>query len=302
MNNVYLRSNHNIKNISLKLFISLLPLIIAGFYKNGIKLYQHNLVGIFGLLKPLLFSLLGFIIGVLVNIIYHYILRKDKDKFLNIVFNSFHPIYGIIIASVISINTNILLFSFITFIMFLISKFFKNTKFNVMAATALIIILIFYLTGNFSFSNVYEISTVLNLNTLDYLIGMGSGGINTSFVLFILISFLFLASQDYYKKSIALSSSIVFSSIMIIYSIINNQVGLVLENIFANGILFCFVFIATETLSSSYTKSGQIVFGTLVGGLTFLLFLIEPTLAALGAILIVSLLHLFIDYICLKKS
>ena len=148
--------------------------------------------------------MLGFIIGVLVNIIYHYILRKDKDKFLNIVFNSFHPIYVIIIASVISINTNILLFSFITFIMFLISKFFKNTKFNVMAATALIIILIFYLTGNFSFSNVYEISTVLNLNTLDYLIGMGSGGINTSFVLFILISFLFLASQDYYKKSIAL--------------------------------------------------------------------------------------------------
>ena len=302
MRNVYLRSSHNIKTISLKLLLSLIPLILAGFYKNGIKLYLNDLVNIYGLFKPLIFTLVGFIIGALINIVYEYIIKKNKEKLNEVIFKSFHPIYGVIIASIISINTNLLLFSIITFVIFLISKLIKETKFNVMAATALLIILIMNLTGDFTFFNIYESSKILSLNTLDYLIGMGSGGINTSFVLFLLISLIFLIKEDYYKKGIPLFSTLIFSVLVIMDCIYRNQIGLILENIFANGILFCFIYIAPDSLSSSYTRKGQVIFGMLTGLLTFLLFLIEPTLAALGAILIVSLLYKLIDYICLKKA
>ncbi len=302
MNDVYLRSHYNIKTISFKILLSLIPLILAGFYKNGLKLYLNDLVNIFGLFKPLVFTILGFIIGSLVNIIYMYLIKKDKDKLLEMIFSSFHPLYGVIIASIISINTNIFLFLIITFIILFLTKFIKEAKFNIMAFTSLLIILIFNLTGTFTFLNIYESTTVLNLNTLDYLLGMGSGGVNTSFVLFLLISFIMLSKEDFYKKSIALFSILVFSVMMIIYCAYTNQIGIVLENIFANGILFSYIYVAPETLSSSYTKKGQIIFGFLVGFLTFLLFLIEPSLAALGAILIVSLLHKVIDHICLQKA
>ncbi len=302
MKKVYLRSDYNVEKISLRILISLIPLILTGFYKNGIKLYSNNLVNIFGLFKPIIFTSLGFLIGALVNIIYEKSIKKNEDNLKEIVFSSFHTIYGIIIASVISINTNILLFVLVTFIIFFISKFIKEAKFNVMAASALLIILIIHLTGDFTFLNAYESSKELSLSTIDYLIGMGSGGINTSYVLFLIISLIFLIKEDYYKRGIALFSTLVFSGLIVIYGVFNNQVGLILENIFSNGILFCYIYIATDSLSSSYTKKGQNVFGMLVGLLTFILFLIEPSLAALGAILIVSILHKPIDYICLKKA
>lgn len=301
MKDVYLRSNYNVKTISYKVLLSLLLLILSGFYKNGIKLYIHDLVGVYGLIKPLLFTVLGFLIGSLVNIIYLKI-KKNKLNLKESIFSSFHPVYGVIIASVISINTNIILFTSVTFVILLLSKFITSSRFNVMAATALIITLIFNVVGNFSFLNAYEKSTVLSLDTMDYLLGRGYGGINTSYVLFLIISLIFLTKEDYYKKSIALFSSIVFSLLIVIYSIYDNNVGLILENIFSNGVLFCFIYIATEPLSSSYTKVGQIIFGVLTGLLTFLLYLIEPSLAALGAILIVSLLHQIIDEIVLKKA
>lgn len=301
MNNVYLRSSHSIKKIIFKVLFFLTPLILFGFYKNGIKLYINDLVGIYGLIKPILLVIIGFIIGCLVNIIYHK-LKKSSDTISEIILSSFHPLYGVIIASIISINTNIILFIIITFTSLLISKFMKETKYNIMAFTALLIILVINLTSEFSFLNSYEASRTLNLNTLDYILGMGSGGVSTSNILLLFISLIFLLKEDYYKKEIVLYCIIIFSFLIIIYSIYNNEVGLILENIFSNGSLFSFIFIAPDPLSSSYTKKGKIIFGILVGVIAFGLYLIEPSLAALGAILIVSLLYRFIDSILLQKA
>ena len=49
MKNVYMRDNNSIFKISIYYFISLLPLIIYGFYKNGIYLYLHNYTNVFGM-------------------------------------------------------------------------------------------------------------------------------------------------------------------------------------------------------------------------------------------------------------
>ena len=297
MKNIYLRSDYSVKKISLFILISLLPLIAGGFYKNGIKLFNSNLTGMYGAFKPLIFSLSGLLIGILVNIIYEYLIKKQREGFIDTVFSSFHPIYGLLIASVISINTNLLLFVLVTFLLLFASKFIKTTKINIPALGALLIILIMSLSSNFTFLNAYESSRVLNLDTLDYLIGKGSGGINTAYVIFLLFSLIILANQEFYKKSIPLFSSIVFALLITIYSGLNNNIGLVLDHLLTSGILFSFVYLGTEPLSSAYTKKGKIIFGVLIGLITFGLFLIYPPLSALGAILIVSLLHDFIDNI-----
>ena len=67
MKNIFLRSKYNIKYINWYVFLALLPLILAGFYKNGITLYQLHLTGLYGLLKPLIFDVLGLLIGIIVN-------------------------------------------------------------------------------------------------------------------------------------------------------------------------------------------------------------------------------------------
>ena len=117
------KSNNSIKRITLTYIISLLPLILFGFYKNGISLYIKKYVNILEMFKPLVIILLGFLIGATVNVIYEKKINKNKDNIKDIIFSSLHPIYGILIGCISSINTNIILFSLVTFIILLISKY-----------------------------------------------------------------------------------------------------------------------------------------------------------------------------------
>ena len=300
MKNVYLRSDCSIKKISTYILLSLIPLVLGGVYKHGIKLYTNDLVGFYGLLKPLIITLMGLFIGSLVNIIYERYIKKNKSALLDAVFSSFHPVYGILIASVVSINTNLILFMSVTAWVLFVSKFIKNINFNVTALAALLIILLMAIFDKFTFLNAYEASKVLNLNAIDYLVGMGSGGINTTYVIFLLVSLIILLEQSYYKRAIPLASGLVFMGLMFCYLLANGKLASILDNIFANGVLFSFIYVAPDSVASSYTRVGKIIFGSLIGIFTFGLYLIEPSLAALGAILIVSLLHSIIDKFCLR--
>ena len=289
-----IKSNNSIKKISFIYLISLLPLILFGFYKNGINLYLKGLINIFNMFKPILFIIIGFIIGILVNIIYEKYINKNKSKVIDIIFSSFHPIYGILIACISSINTNLILFTIITFIVLFISKF-LSLKINYIALTSLIIFFIMSMTNKFTFLNVYEASTNFNMNAIDYLFGKGSGGIFTTNILLLIVSYIILYNSKTYKKNIPIISTITFSILTIIYSILTNNIGNILNMLFTNGILFSFVFIATDFISSSYTKNGIIIYSILVGILTFVLYLINPALSSLGGILIASIFNSLID-------
>lgn len=300
MNKVFIKSNNSLKSIFKYVLLSLLPLIIYGFYKNGIKLFIQDYVSIYGLVLPLIFDFLGLIIGLLANIIYDKLITKNFINIKTSLYSSFHPIYGLLIASIISINTNLLLFIIISFTCLFISKFLKKNNLNIIALSALLIILLTDIFGTFTYLNLYEQSKVLNLVGLDYFLGMGSGGINTTCVLLLIISLLILCNKNYYKKEIPLYSSLVYIICIIIYSVFTQNIETILNNIFSNGILFSFVFIATEPLSSSCTAKGKIIYSIIIGLATFGLFLICPPLSALGGILIASICHDYIDKAMIK--
>lgn len=290
-----IKSNNSIKRICFNYFLSLLPLILFGFYKNGISLYIKKYINIFDMFRPLYFIFIGLFIGILVNIIYEKIIKKSKDKYMDIIFSSFHPLYGIIISCIISINTNILLFSSVTFIVLFISKFIKDNKINYIALSSLIIFFIMNMFDKFSFLNLYEASNKFNMDAIDYMFGRGSGGIFTTNIILLIIGFIVLSYSKIYKKSITIFSSITFIILTIIYCIFVNNIGNIMNMLFTNGILFNFVFVATDPLSSSYTKEGKIIYGVLVGLFTFFLYLINPVLSSLGAILIASILNYILD-------
>ncbi len=289
-----IKSDNSIKKISLIYFISLIPLILYGFYKNGISLYIKGYVNVLGMLKPLLFIIIGLLCGILSNIIYEKINKSNKN-ISDIIFSSFHMLYGVLIASVSSINTNLFLFSIVTFLVLFISKFIKNNKINIVALASLIIFFIMNIFHKFSFLNVYEVSNHFNMNAIDYLFGKGSGGIFTTNIILLIISFIILYCSKVYKKNVSLFSIISFSILTIIYSIFKNDIGNIMNILFTNGIMFSFIFIATDTVSSCYTKNGQIIYGILVGLITFILYLIQPQLSSFGGIFIASILNSLID-------
>lgn len=289
------KSNNSIKRITLTYIISLLPLILFGFYKNGISLYIKKYVNILEMFKPLVIILLGFLIGAIVNIIYEKKINKNKDNIKDIIFSSLHPIYGILIGCISSINTNIILFSLVTFIILLISKFIKNTKINYITLTSLIIFFIMNIFGKFSFLNAYEVSNNFNMNTIDYLFGKGNGGIVTTNILLLIISYIILYNSNIYKRNIPIYSFISFLLLTIIYCFIKNDIGNIMNMLFTNGILFSFVYIASEPNSSSYTRLGSTIYGIIVGVLSFIFYLINPALSSLGGIFIASIFNSLID-------
>lgn len=289
-----IKDDTSIKKISLTYILSLLPLILYGFYKNGIYLYIKKYISLPKMFKPLLLILIGFLIGASVNIIYLKLIKKSKDNIIDIIFSSFHPIYGILIASIISINTNILLFSVVSFAVLFISKFINN-KINLISLSSLIIFFIMNILNKFTFMNIYEQSSSFKMNAIDYMFGRGSGGILTTNILLIVLSFIILYNSKVYKKNIAIYSSSVFILLTTIYCILTKNIGNIMNMLFTNGILFSFVYVATEPVSSSYTKYGKEIYGILVGILTFIFYLINPALSSLGGILIASIFNSLID-------
>lgn len=274
----FVREETNIKKIISYLYISIIPLLIFGFYKNGIKSYD----GIY-ILHPLIIDLVGFASGTLVSII----LEKKKPL------TSFYPFYGLLSASLVFPNTSIIVFGLICFISLFIYKKINKNNVNIVCVIALIVILI---------SNFYETSylnLVINSNTnldgLDYLLGKGSAGLNASCTLLSLASYLYLSTKAFYKREIPLYSFLTYSILMVIYLSFIGDINSLFVRLLSNGTIFSLVFVSTMGTTSSYTKRGRICYALILGILLFILSFSFPSLAVISAIFLVSIMHKYID-------
>lgn len=274
----FVREETNIKKIISYLYISIIPLLIFGFYKNGIKGYD----GIF-ILHPLILDLVGFASGALVSII----LEKKKPL------TSFYPFYGLLSASLVFPNTSIIVFGLICFISLFIYKKINKNNVNIVCVIALIVILI---------SNFYETSylnLVINSNTnldgLDYLLGKGSTGLNASCTLLSLASYLYLSTKGFYKREMPLYSFLIYSILMVIYLSFIGDINSLFVRLLSNGTIFSLVFVSTMGTTSSYTKRGRICYALILGILMFILSFSFPSLAVISAIFLTSIMHKYID-------
>ena len=274
----FVREETNIKKIISYLYISIIPLLIFGFYKNGIKSFD----GIY-ILHPLVLDLVGFASGALVSII----LEKKKPL------TSFYPFYGLLSASLVFPNTSIIVFGLICFISLFIYKKINKNNVNIVCVIALIVILI---------SNFYETSylnLVINSNTnldgLDYLLGKGSAGLNASCTLLSLTSYLYLSTKAFYKREIPLYSFLTYSILMVIYLSFIGDINSLFVRLLSNGTIFSLVFVSTMGTTSSYTKRGRICYALILGILMFILSFSFPSLAVISAIFLVSIMHKYID-------
>ena len=277
--------------------IILLPLIVFGFYKNGIQLYNKGFINIMGMFKPIILiamSVCGMIVGTLLKFY-----KKDSSISKKTIEKCKGDIIeAILLAMVLPINSSPLIIFLITF---LSGLFLEKRKFNRIALLYVIIQGMNYLLGLDSFKNLYETSTILNYNGVDLFLGMGVGGICSTCILYILIGLVILSFNKLYKRDIAFTALITFIILGCVPNMLRGDYQNIFNLIFGYNIFFVLVFIAPNPYSSSYTVKGQILSGIIIGLLTYLITFITPFNAAMISVLIVNPLKGIIDRIFFIK-
>lgn len=272
---VYIHGENTIFNLNKRYLIALIPMILFGFYKNGILVFQKNYTNILGLFKPLLIPTFGFLIGYITIVIYNKIKNKDNEILNDYVF----PIQTLIIGMLMPINIKYSVFILcLTTISLLYMLFVYNRKIkiNYIAVTSLTLIIISYLIGNYKdiislFMNNYESSVLLNHSIYRLIFGFNYGGIASSNIILVIIAYFYLSFSFSYKKNIPFYLMIMFS-IIIIFSLISGiNFSNLLRNILNSTMIFSLFFVVNDNFASPYTNLAIIVYSLLLAITTTIL-------------------------------
>jgi len=289
------------KNLTSRLYlmylIALIPLILFGFYKNGISLYRKDLVDFLEAFKPLIILMMGITGSLLGGIIREYknakivsreLLNKCKGNIVE----------GVLLVCILPLKSSPLIIFFTTF---LFSLLLNKLKLNRIALMYLLVEGVNVLLDLNSFSNAYLESTLVKYDGIDLFWGLGEGGTFSTNILFMLIGLLFLSFNKLYKKEMVISGLMTFLLLGIVPYMINGNYDKIFPYIFGYNIIFILVFVGPNLYSSSYTIKGQVLSGILVGLLTYILSFYTPYTAAILAILFVSFTKGIIDRIFVIK-
>lgn len=259
----------------------LIPLILYSIYKNGYLLYQKGLIGFASIFK-IIFLIL---ISVLIKIVIDYI--KHKKIILD-----YNLLYVILIALCMPYNINLLIYTILFSILYTLSIYLdKYIKINKVCLISLIIILINGIIFDFSYLNPLEKNYSFNFTVIDLLMGRSVGSIGTTSAIFVIVAYLYLLNNFYYKKNIPLAINATYLILYLIYLLIFKDSAFLLHN----ELIFASVFVATIPEFSPYNERMQLLYGVLIGLLSFAItILVHPYIAPYLSILIVSTINLLV--------
>ena len=254
-----MHSNNSAQKIILNYTIALIPLILYGFYRNGIIVYQNYETSLFQLFKPIILPAFSFFLGFLAD---KYYFHHDSSE-------SFTPLLMTISAMLMPPTVNTILYLILSSITIIISKFI-STKINLALFNKLLVIIAILFLSNYTYLNQYESSISMHYNVIDLLFGRSSGGLAVTSSLLCLISYIYLMSTSIYKKIIPpiiictyLILNIFLLPILSFHQLFNNFLN--------STILFASIFIATLPIYSPITLKEQITYSIIIGITSFIL-------------------------------
>lgn len=250
-------------NYLMYVLFALLPLIFYGFYKNGILPLLNQDTSFLKIFSPLLFPILGIGIGLLVDYIIWW-----KSNSENIWTST--PIYGLIISMTLPINANVFVVGILLFFLLygtrLLEK--KKIKINPFWISKGIISILLSILAGVSFANASELQS-LHYSIIDIFFGRDVGGICTTSIFFIIISYIFLSFTHFYKKEIPLYIIGTYIILSFAFELILPS-GDLLKTILNSSIFFGSVFVATDINHTPYTERGILLYSISCGILAFL--------------------------------
>ena len=274
MNKVYIHSKNTIDKYVLKYIYGLIPLVLYGIYKNGIILYNANLINFLSIFKVLYLIIISLIIYIIFSIITKRKLKLNLELLSILIIPLFMP-YSI----------NLLLYSISLFILLFIDHYLsKILKYNNISFIILGIILVLVIFNSYNYLNPIEQTNNYSYSFLDLLFGRNPGGIATSSIIIGIILIIYYSIFTIYKQNIAISSIIVF---LLLTAILNN---FNINSLLNSNAILSFILIAPELKNTPVSLKGTIIYGCIVGIISALLCqFVSIYIGAFIAIFIVSL-------------
>lgn len=266
------------KDLVLREIYLLIPFIFYSLYKNGYLIYSKGLIS-----GVMIFKIIYL---VLISLGIKFVLDFIKYRHLKIDYNL---IYAILVPMIVPYNINLVLYSIVFLISYLISFFLsKYLKWNAICFSYLLIILGEYLIFGLDFRTPLEINYEFSFSLVDLLMGRLTGGIASTSIFFSLLAFTILIYNFYYKKDIPLSLNLTYIILTFIYFLITKDSHFILNS----EVIFASIFIAPLPEYSPFKRGWQIIYGILIGIITFIITItFNSVISVYLAIFIVSLLN-----------
>lgn len=315
----FFRSKNSTEKMMLNLLISLIPMILFVFYKNGIVPYINGKINFLQMIYPLLFMIIGTFTSFITETLYGIILKKRNyikksysifpGLFLSLILPLNTPVYiliiGCIIASISKIvshgfGRNILNPALVGYLVILIifgSSFSTDTYFNkyeldtISSSTPL--------TNEAMVSGIGSYDTLVKPygSLLNFFIGTIPGSMAETSTLLCLVAFIYLVITKTIKWEISVTYvSTVFIITYVIGTLLGQGFYYPLFHILSGGLMFGAVFMVTDPVTTCVTPIGKILQGMLLGIFT-VLFRFFLTEGVAFSILITNLLVPFLDKI-----
>lgn len=265
MNKSFNKKN-KIFSINKNHLLCLLPLVLFSFYKNGILVYKNNFLSFFSILQYIVIPIIVVVLSYVFEI-YYYVGRK-KEKDLSKVINSFVPFANLLCYLVTGPNNPLYITIPLIILIDVLFKFIDNrftiNRIALFKCLLFLLLVLFGIYNNCNYNELYGLGSSVSLSNL--FIGFRIGEIGTISNLLVLISFVLLLFNKFYKKDIALSGIITYSLLtlfLVLLKVITFNDALVF--MLDSSVLFVMVFVLTLSDASPVLKGGRILYGVLVG-------------------------------------
>ncbi|HHW69347.1 MAG TPA: FMN-binding protein [Tenericutes bacterium] len=328
----YIKDDNNTTKIMFNLLISLFPIILFTFYKNGIIPFYEGKTNVIEMFYPLIFIITGALTSFVTETIYFKLFLKiDNNQLLSTVKRSYAIFPGLFLSLVLPINTPITILILGSFIATLVGKLlfggFGNNIFNPALIGALFITSAYsiIIANNGGYLNKLELDTISGATPLantslvegigtyqelvspygtlkDFFIGFIPGSVGETSAFLCLVAFIYLTYTKVIKWRIP---TVYISTVFLMTYIIGayNDLGIwyPLFQILSGGLFFGAVFMATDPVTSPTTPIGQVIYGMFLGILTVIFrYMTSYPEGVLTSILTMNMFVFIIDRICSK--
>ena len=266
-----LLQKNKVLGINILYIVSILPLIVFAFYKNGLVVYNNGESTLFLAFQYLIIPIIIIVLSYVFETYYYLIIKKDND--CHNVVNSLAPYINALCYLVCGPRDFLWITIPLIIIFDILLKFIdKKCSINQIALFKCILVLILSIVGLYNNANLYELNNNLNPSLFDYFIGRSIGGIGTTSILCCLIGYVVLLFNKYYKKEIPLLAILGYIVVaLIIYFVGGLSFTDLLIKTFKSGFIFIAIYVAPLSVATPVVKSGRIIYALLVGMISAIL-------------------------------
>ena len=260
--------DNKILSINFLYILSLIPLIIFGYYKNGYLVWHNGYIPFFYSLQYIIIPVIIILLSYVFETYYYVVVKKDDD--MHNVFNSIAPFINTI-CYLICAPTNPLYITIpIIVILDVILKFIdKKFTINQIALFKCCLFGILYVMGIKGMANLYEIEMGAATGLKDLFLGFGTGGIGVTSSLCALIGLVILLFNSYYKKDVPFITIIGYGIVaLIVYLVGDVTIKQLLVKAFSSSFIFVAIFVASLSNATPVVRSGRVLYALLVGMLS----------------------------------